>query len=286
MIAATSTADTLIAPISQAYKGISTVHFDNMYFRKDFGTRSLRDEPASTKLAKGGGLTYASAGVSIDSGNSLVKRIKHLVASTARPGASAEIGGFGGALDLVEAGYTSPPILIEGTDGVGIKLQIAHAIGKHDTIRIDLVAMSVNDLVMQGAESFTFMDTYSCSKLDVDVAEAVIKGVCTGCRDVGCALTGGETAQMPALLERDSAYNIVGSATGAISRGKPVLPDKGAMASGDISLGLASSGCRWNGFSLIRLIIKSSSLTFSDKAPWGEGETVGESLLNAESDLR
>ena len=133
---------------------------------------------ASEKLTKGDGLTYASAGVSIDSGNNLVKRIKPLVASPARPGASAEIGGFGGAFDLVEAGFTSPPILIEGTDGVGTRTKIAHAIGKHDTIGIDLVAMSVNDLVVQGAEPLTFMDTYSCSKLDVDIAEQVIKGVC------------------------------------------------------------------------------------------------------------
>lgn len=279
VIAATSTAGTLEAAISQAYKGISTIHFENMYFRRDIGNRGLRDQLASTKLTNGGGLTYASAGVSIDSGNSLVQRIKPLVASTARPGASAEIGGFGGAFDLVEAGYTSPPTLIEGTDGVGTKLKIAHAIGKHDTIGIDLVAMSVNDLVVQGAEPLTFMDTYSCSKLDVDIAEQVIKGVCAGCRDAGCALTGGETAEMPGLLERDSAYDIVGSATGAIERGKPILPDKGAMASGDVLLGLASSGCHSNGFSLIRLIISTVGLTFFDKAPWGQGETIGESLL-------
>lgn len=279
VIAATSTADTLEAAISQAYKGISTIHFDNMHFRRDIGNRGLRDQLASEKLANGGGLTYASAGVSIDSGNSLVKRIKPLVASTARPGASAEIGGFGGAFDLVDAGYTSPPTLIEGTDGVGTKLKIAHAIGKHDTIGIDLVAMTVNDLVVQGAEPLTFMDTYSCSKLDVDIAEQVIRGVCAGCRDAGCALTGGETAEMPGLLEKDSAYDIVGSATGAIERGKPILPDKGAMAAGDILLGLASSGCHSNGFSLIRLIIQTVGLTFFDKAPWGDGETIGESLL-------
>lgn len=279
VIAATSTADTLKAAILQAYEGVSTIHFDNMHFRKDIGSRGLRDQSASEKLPNGGGLTYASAGVSIDSGNSLVKRIKPLVASTARPGASAEIGGFGGAFDLVEAGYTSPPILIEGTDGVGTKLKIAHAIGKHDTIGIDLVAMSVNDLVVQGAEPLTFMDTYSCSKLDVDIAEQVITGVCAGCREAGCALTGGETAEMPGLLERDSAYDITGSATGAIERGKPILPDKSAMASGDVLLGLASSGCHSNGFSLIRLIIKTVGLTFFDKAPWGEGETIGESLL-------
>ncbi len=279
VIAATSIADTLEAAISQAYKGISTIHFDSMHFRKDIGKRGLRDQLASEKLTNGGGLTYASAGVSIDSGNNLVKRIKPLVASTARPGASAEIGGFGGAFDLVAAGYTSPPTLIEGTDGVGTKLKIAHAIGKHDTIGIDLVAMSVNDLVVQGAEPLTFMDTYSCSKLDVDVAVQVIKGVCAGCRDAGCALTGGETAEMPGLLERDSAYDIVGSATGAVERGKPILPDKGAMAAGDVLLGLASSGCHSNGFSLIRLIIQTVGLTFFDQAPWGEGETIGESLL-------
>ena len=279
VIAATSTADTLKAAILQAYKGISTIHFDSMHFRKDIGNRGLRDQLALKRPPHDGGLTYASAGVSIDCGNSLVKRIQPLVASTARPGSSAEIGGFGGAFDLLEAGYTSPPTLIEGTDGVGTKLKIAHAIGKHDTIGIDLVAMSVNDLVVQGAEPLTFMDTYSCSKLNINIAEQVIKGVCAGCRDAGCALTGGETAEMPGLLERDSAYDIVGSATGAIERGKPILPDKNAMASGDVLLGLASSGCHSNGFSLIRLIIKTIGLTFFDKAPWGEGETVGESLL-------
>ena len=271
VIAATSTADNLEAAISQAYMGISTIHFDNMYFRKDIGNRGLRDQLASKKL------TYASAGVSIDSGNSLVKRIKPLVASTARPGASAEIGGFGGAFDLAEAGYTSPPILIEGTDGVGTKLKIAHAMGIHDTIGIDLVAMSVNDLVVQGAEPLTFMDTFSCSKLDVDTVEQVIKGVCVGCRDAGCALTGGETAEMPSIIHAD--YDIVGSATGAIERGRPILPDKTAMAAGDILLGLASSGCHSNGFSLVRLIIKTVGLTFFDMAPWGEGETIGASLL-------
>lgn len=279
VIAATSTASTLEAAIAAAYKGMSTIRFDNMHFRKDIGNRGLRDQLASEKLTNGDGLTYASAGVSIDSGNSLVKRIKPHVASTARPGASAEIGGFGGAFDLFEAGYTAPPILIEGTDGVGTKLKIAHAIGKHDTIGIDLVAMSVNDLVVQGAEPLTFMDTYSCSKLDINIAEQVIKGVCAGCREAGCALTGGETAEMPGLLEKDSAYDIVGSATGAITRGKPILPAKDAMAAGDVILGLASSGCHSNGFSLIRLIIHTVGLTFFDKAPWGKGETIGESLL-------
>ena len=279
VIAATSTADTLEAAISQAYKGISTIHFDNMHFRTDIGKRGLRDQLASKKLANGTSLTYASAGVSIDSGNNLVKRIKPLVASTARPGASAQIGGFGGAFNLVEAGYTSPPTIIEGTDGVGTKLKIAHAIGKHDTIGIDLVAMSVNDLVVQGAEPLTFMDTYSCSKLDVDIAEQVIKGVCAGCREAGCALTGGETAEMPGLLEKDSAYDIVGSAMGAIESGKRVLPDKGAMASGDVLLGLASNGCHSNGFSLIRLIVETAGLNFFDQAPWGEDKTIGESLL-------
>ena len=279
VIAATSTAANLEAAISQAYKGMSTIYFNNMHFRKDIGHRGLRDQLSSKRPLNGGGLTYASAGVSIQSGNNLVERIKPLVASTARPGATAEIGGFGGVFDLVEAGFTSPPILVEGTDGVGTKLKIAHAIGKHDTIGIDLVAMSVNDLVVQGAEPLTFMDTYSCSKLDIDIAEQVIKGVCTGCRDAGCALTGGETAEMPGLLESELAYDIVGSATGAIERGRSILPNKGAMAPGDVLLGLASSGCHSNGFSLIRLIVETVGLNFSDKAPWGEGETIGESLL-------
>ena len=151
-------------------------------------------------------MTYASAGVSIESGNSFVKRIKPLVASTARPGASAELGDFGGVFDLYEAGYTTTPKMVSGIDGVGTKLKIAQAVGKHDTIGIDLVAMNVNDVAVQGAEVLYFTDIYSCGKLDVDVAVDVVKGICAGCREAGCALIGGETG-MYTLKRIHSGYS-------------------------------------------------------------------------------
>ena len=280
VIAATSTGSSLEAAISQAYIGMSTINFANMHFRRDIGKRSLGSESKLAKPANGTGLTYESAGVSISAGNSLVKRIKPLVASTARPGASAEIGGFGGVFNLYEAGYKTTPKLVTGTDGVGTKLKIAQAIGKHDTIGIDLCAMNVNDLVVQGAEPLFFADTYTCSKLDVDIAEQVIKGLCAGCREANCALIGGETAEMPGLFATDEEYDIVGAATGAIPRGQKVLPDTGAMYAGDFLLGLASNGVHSNGYSLVRKIIEGTGLTYHDRAPWSEEfESVGEGLL-------
>lgn len=182
VIAATSTGKTLEAAISQAYEGVSTIRFENMHYRRDIGRKGLEAQRAMERSTNGESLTYASAGVSIESGNSLVKRITPLVASTARPGASAELGGFGGVFDLAGAGYTSAPALIVGCDGVGTKLKIAHTIGKHNTIGIDLVAMCCNDLIVQGATPLGFLDTYSCGKLDPDIAVEVVKGICEGCR--------------------------------------------------------------------------------------------------------
>lgn len=187
-------------------------------------------------------MTYESAGVSITTGNSFIKRISPLVASTARPGASAELGGFAGIFDLVAAGYTEPPNLIVGTDGVGTKLLLAHDAGVHDTIGLDLVAMCVNDLVVQGAKPLLFLDTYSCGRLDMDVAVQVVKGICAGCKESGCALVGGETAEMPGTFLNEKAYDVVGATVGAISRQKTILPDKESMRPGDILLGLKSSG--------------------------------------------
>ena len=280
VIAATSTGNTLEAAISQAYKGLSTITFANMHFRRDIGQRSLKPKSTSATPGDGSSLTYESAGVSISAGNELVKRITPLVASTARPGASAEIGGFGGVFDLYDAGYKRTPNLVTGTDGVGTKMKIAQAIDKHDTIGIDLCAMNVNDLVVQGAEPLFFADTYTCSRLNVDVAEQVIKGLCVGCREANCALIGGETAEMPGLFATDEEYDIVGATTGAIPRDKTALPDKGAMRTGNILLGLASDGCHSNGFSLIRRIIERAGLSFHDQAPWSEDEqSVGQSLL-------
>lgn len=224
------------------------------------------------------GMTYADAGVSIDSGNELVKSIKAAVASTRRPGADAEIGGFGGALDLAAAGYSEPPVLIQAIDGIGTKLMIAFAMDDYSTVGIDLVAMNVNDLVVQGAEPLTFMDYYACSKLNVPDAVRFVEGVAKGCKEAGCALVGGETAEMPGMYQGKD-FDAGGAATGAIRKGQKVLPDKDAMKEGDVLLGLASNGVHSNGFSLIRKILKRAGLSFTDPAPWASGKTVGASLL-------
>lgn len=222
-------------------------------------------------------MTYASAGVSIDAGNSLVSLIKSCVRSTRRSGADAEIGGFGGTFDLAAAGYSKPPFLVGAIDGVGTKLKVAQAVGKHDTVGIDLVAMNVNDLVVQGAEPLFFLDCYSCGKLDVETAAAFVKGVAEGCQQSGCALIGGETAEMPGLYAGND-YDAVGAAVGAVEKGK-ILPDTGSMVEGDILLGLASNGIHSNGFSLVRKVIEMNELSFNDPAPWDESTSIGLSLL-------
>ena len=225
-----------------------------------------------------GGMTYADAGVSIDSGNELVQSIKEAVASTKRPGANAEIGGFGGALNLAAAGYTEPPMLVQAIDGVGTKLMVAFAMNDFSTVGIDLVAMNVNDLVVQGAEPLTFMDYYACSKLDVLDAVRFIEGVAKGCKEAGCALVGGETAEMPGMYQ-GKEFDAAGAATGAIKNGRKILPDKESMQAGDILLGLPSNGVHSNGFSLVRKIIEKGGLTFTDPAPWDSSKSVGASLL-------
>lgn len=187
-------------------------------------------------------------------------------------------------IDLALAGYPSAPRAVFGTDGVGTKVKIAQAMGKHDTIGIDLVAMSVNDIVVQGAKPLAFLDCFTCSKLNVSVAVEFVKGVCQGCREAGCALVGGETAEMPGLFaDGATGYDPTGSAFGTVEAGRPLLPDKESMKTGDILLGLASSGCHSNGYSLIRKIVEHASLSYEDPAPWHKGEgttiTVGESLL-------
>jgi homoserine kinase len=225
-----------------------------------------------------GGMTYADAGVSIDAGNELVQSIKKAVASTRRPGADAEIGGFGGALDLAAAGYSEAPILIQAIDGVGTKLKIAFAMDDFSTVGIDLVAMNVNDLVVQGAEPLTFMDYYACSKLDVQDATRFVEGVADGCRQAGCALVGGETAEMPGMYQ-GKEFDAGGAATGALKRGKKVLPIKEAMKEGDVLLGLKSSGVHSNGFSLVRKVVERAGLQYTDTAPWDSSKSVGSSLL-------
>lgn len=222
------------------------------------------------------GLTYADSGVSIDAGDALVDRIKPLAAMTRRAGAAADLGGFGGAFDLKAAGY-SDPILISGTDGVGTKLKLAIATGKVDTVGIDLVAMCVNDVLAQGAEPLFFLDYLACSKLDPARGEAIVSGIAAGCKDSGCALIGGETAEMPGMYEGDD-FDLAGFVVGAAERGR-LLPDHDRMAAGDVLIGLASSGVHSNGFSLVRKVVELSGLDWSDDAPFAPGQTLGEAFL-------
>jgi phosphoribosylformylglycinamidine cyclo-ligase len=221
------------------------------------------------------GLTYADSGVDIDAGNRLVDLIKPMVRATARAGADAEIGGFGGLFDLKAAGFTDP-VLVAATDGVGTKVKIAIDAAIHDSIGIDLVAMSVNDLVVQGAEPLFFLDYFACGKLDPETTAAIIAGIAEGCRESGCALIGGETAEMPGLY-KDGDYDLGGFAVGAAERGT-LLP-RGDIEAGDAVIGLASSGLHSNGFSLVRKIVELSGLAFDVQAPFSPVMTLGGALL-------
>jgi phosphoribosylformylglycinamidine cyclo-ligase len=218
---------------------------------------------------------YAAAGVDIDAGNRMVEMIKPLLRKTARAGADAEIGGFGGLFDLKAAGF-SDPVLVAATDGVGTKVKIAIETACHDTIGIDLVAMSVNDLVVQGAEPLFFLDYFACSKLDPQVGAKVVAGIATACRDTGCALIGGETAEMPGIYQAGD-YDLAGFAVGAVNRNE-VLPRRD-IAPGDVVIGLASSGVHANGFSLVRRIVAASGLSWNAPAPFEPGRSLGEALL-------
>ena len=220
-------------------------------------------------------LTYADSGVDIDAGNELVNRIKPLAKATHRVGVLGGIGGFGGLFDLKAAGFVDP-VLVSATDGVGTKLKIAQTTGRHRKIGIDLVAMCVNDLIVQGAEPLFFLDYFATGNLAVDVAEAVVAGVAEGCSMAGCALLGGETAEMPGMYP-DGEYDLAGFAVGAVERAQ-LLPH-GDIAAGDVLLGLASSGVHSNGYSLVRKILEKDALMYSDPAPFQPGATLGEVLL-------
>ncbi|MEZ5691733.1 MAG: phosphoribosylformylglycinamidine cyclo-ligase [Rickettsiales bacterium] len=219
-------------------------------------------------------LSYKDSGVDIDAGNDLVKRIKPLAKATTRLGSVGSIGGFGALFDIKKLDYKDP-LLVSATDSVGTKLKIAQQSGKHDTIGIDLVAMSVNDLIVQGAEPLFFLDCFSTSKLSVEVAESVVSGIADGCKLAGCALVGGETAEMPGMYS-DGDYDIVGFAVGAVERDN-LLPS--GVADGDVLLGLASSGVHSNGFSLVRRILEKNNLSFDSPAPFSAGKTIHEELL-------
>lgn len=221
------------------------------------------------------GLTYSDAGVDIDAGNLMVEKIKPAVRSTRRPGADGEIGGFGGLFDLKAAGFTDP-VLVAANDGVGTKLKIAIDADRHDTVGIDLVAMCVNDLVVQGAEPLFFLDYFATGKLDPEQGAAIVTGIAEGCRQAGCALIGGETAEMPGMYSHGD-YDLAGFAVGAAERGQ-LLPT-GDLKEGDVILGLTSSGVHSNGFSLVRKIVTLSGLGWDAPAPFAEGKTLGEALL-------
>lgn len=219
------------------------------------------------------GLTYADAGVDIDAGNTLVERIKPAAKRTARPGVMAGLGGFGALFDLKGAGYTDP-VLVAATDGVGTKLRIAIDTGNVDTIGIDLVAMCVNDLVCQGAEPLFFLDYFATGKLELDEATRIIEGIAAGCEASGCALIGGETAEMPGMYH-EGDFDLAGFAVGAMERGAE-LP--AGVNEGDVLLGLASDGVHSNGYSLVRRIVDVSGLTWADDAPFTDG-ALGAALL-------
>ena len=219
------------------------------------------------------GLTYADAGVDIDAGNALVERIKPAARRTNRPGVMGGLGGFGGLFDLKAAGY-SDPVLVAATDGVGTKLRIAIDTGNVDTIGVDLVAMCVNDLVCQGAEPLFFLDYFATGKLDVDQATRIITGIAAGCEASGCALIGGETAEMPGMYHGGD-FDLAGFAVGAMERGAD-LPR--GVAAGDVLLGLVSSGVHSNGYSFVRKVVEMSGLGWDSPCPWAEG-MLGAALL-------
>ncbi|WP_370301823.1 phosphoribosylformylglycinamidine cyclo-ligase [Pseudooceanicola sp.] len=223
--------------------------------------------------ARKNGMTYAEAGVDIDAGNALVDRIKPAAARTQRPGTMSGLGGFGALFDLKAAGFADP-VLVAATDGVGTKLRIAIDTGHVDGVGIDLVAMCVNDLVCQGAEPLFFLDYFATGKLDIDSAARVIEGIASGCAESGCALIGGETAEMPGMYPAGD-FDLAGFAVGAMERGSE-LP--AGVAAGDVLLGLASNGVHSNGYSLVRRLVETSGLGWEADSPFGGG-SLGAALL-------
>ena len=232
----------------------------------------MNDTPSSLK----NGLTYADAGVDIDAGEMLVDAIKPLAKSTARPGSEPSLGGFGALFDLKAAGFEDP-LIVTTTDGVGTKLKIAIETGIHDTVGVDLVGMCVNDLLAQGAEPLMFLDYYATGKLDVDAARRVVAGIAEGCRQAGCALVGGETAEMPGMYSGGD-YDLAGFSLGALERGH-ALPYLDRQAEGDVIIGLASSGPHSNGYSLIRKVVEASGLGWGDDAPFARDRSLAQALM-------
>jgi phosphoribosylformylglycinamidine cyclo-ligase len=222
------------------------------------------------------GLTYAQAGVDIDAGAALVDAIKPLARSTRRPGADGSLGGFGALFDLKAAGF-SDPLIVSTTDGVGTKLKIAIDTGLHGTVGIDLVAMCVNDLLAQGAEPLLFLDYYATGRLDVETAKSVVAGIAEGCRQAGCVLAGGETAEMPGMYG-EGDYDLAGFCVGAVER-NAVLPRLTDQKAGDILIGVGSDGPHSNGYSLVRRIVAVSGLAWDAPAPFADGKTLAQALM-------
>jgi phosphoribosylformylglycinamidine cyclo-ligase len=235
-------------------------------------TRGDHDSRATT--GNGNGLSYRAAGVDIEASDALVEAIKPLARATSRPGVIGGLGGFGALFDLKAAGFVDP-ILVSSTDGVGTKLKVAIETGIHDTVGVDLVAMVVNDLVVQGAEPLFFLDYFATGKLDPRQAREVIAGIASGCNEAGCALVGGETAEMPGMY-REGDYDLAGFAVGAAERGH-LLPH--GVALGDSVLGLASSGVHSNAYSLVRRVVEVSGLPWSAPAPFDPAVTLGQALM-------
>ncbi len=219
--------------------------------------------------------SYENAGVNLEAGYEVVRRIKQHVASTSRKGSMGGIGSFGGMFDLASLGYREP-VLVSGTDGVGTKLKIAFAMDKHDTVGIDAVAMCVNDVLAQGAEPLIFLDYVAVGRNIPAQVEAIVAGVAEGCRQAGCALVGGETAEMPGMYQ-DGEYDIAGFTTGAVEKSK--LIDGSKVATGDVLVGIASTGVHSNGFSLVRKIVSDNGLKYTDTVEEFGGRRLGEVLL-------
>ncbi|SMN18048.1 similar to Saccharomyces cerevisiae YGL234W ADE5,7 Bifunctional enzyme of the 'de novo' purine nucleotide biosynthetic pathway [Maudiozyma saulgeensis] len=272
VIAATAIAKTLKDAVAKAYEAVDCIDFKGKYFRKDIAHRAFDENTSKTSI------TYSDSGVSVDNGNLLVQKIKDMVKSTRRPGADSDIGGFGGVFDLKQAGYdTDETLLVAATDGVGTKLIIAQETNIHDTVGIDLVAMNVNDLVVQGAEPLLFLDYFATGALDIKVASDFVSGVVDGCLQAGCALVGGETSEMPGMYP-PGHYDTNGTAVGAVNK-NDILPKMDQMEAGNVLLGLASDGVHSNGYSLVRKVISHVGLSWSDPCPWDNTKTLGEGTL-------
>ncbi|KAJ8350812.1 hypothetical protein SKAU_G00259420 [Synaphobranchus kaupii] len=271
VLTVTAVGPSLETALRSANQGVAAVGFPGAVFRRDIGHRAI------AFLTRSRGLTYKDSGVDITAGNRLVDAIKPLAKATSRSGCSADLGGFAGLFDLKAAGFKDP-ILVSGTDGVGTKLKIAQACEQHGTLGQDLVAMCVNDVLAQGAEPLFFLDYFSCGRLDVGVASSVIGGIAEACSLAGCALLGGETAEMPGFYG-SGEYDLAGFCVGAVERDR-LLPRLGDIVEGDLLIGVASSGVHSNGFSLVRKVLERTGLQYSCPAAFGRpGQTVGEVLL-------